>query len=154
YDLGDIIDWTPAWSLIHQERRYLPTSYCYLQYKEVSQREICRANSNGCASGNVPEEAVLQGLLEIAERDAIALWWYNRLVRPAVSLDSFGGDFVGRTRRYFAERRRKLHVLDLTSDLKIPTFGAISYEDESSPALFGFGAHIDPGVALTRALTE
>ena len=49
---------------------------------------FARADSNGCAAGSVLEEAVLQGLLELIERDAVALWWYNRLRRPAVDLES------------------------------------------------------------------
>ena len=36
------------------------------------------ADSNGNAAGSSPEDAVVQGFLELVERDAVALWWYNR----------------------------------------------------------------------------
>jgi ribosomal protein S12 methylthiotransferase accessory factor len=47
-------------------------------------------------------------------------------------------------------------VLDITSDLAIPAFAAISGgPGESDPPLaLGFGAHFDPAMAISRALTE
>ena len=41
----------------------------------------CRADTNGHASGNTLEEAILQGFLELVERDALAIWWYNQTNR-------------------------------------------------------------------------
>ena len=49
-----------------------------------------------------------------------------------------------------------LRVLDLTSDLNIPTFVAVSrcgYCD-SEDILLGFGFHFDAKIAVSRALTE
>ena len=45
------------------------------------------ADSNGCAAGNTLEEAIVQGFLELVERDAYAIWWYNRLQRAEVDLE-------------------------------------------------------------------
>ena len=47
----------------------------------------CRPSSNGSAAGNRLEEAILQGLFEAVERDAVAIWWYSRLPRPPVLAD-------------------------------------------------------------------
>ncbi|MEG4856820.1 YcaO-like family protein [Microcoleus sp. K1-B6] len=49
-----------------------------------------------------------------------------------------------------------LWVLDLTSDLNIPVFVAISRcnDREEENIIMGFGAHFDPQIALLRALTE
>ena len=44
------------------------------------------ADSNGAAAGSSLEDAVLQGTLELVERDAVALWWYNRTPVPGVDL--------------------------------------------------------------------
>ena len=52
------------------------------------------ADSNGCAAGNTREEAIVQGFLELVERDAYAIWWYNRLRRPAVDLSQFDDAYV------------------------------------------------------------
>ena len=52
------------------------------------------ADSNGNAAGSSIEDAVLQGALELIERDAVALWWYNRSRLPAVDLDSFNDPWI------------------------------------------------------------
>ena len=105
--------------------RYLPTSFCYFGYRSQDPL-FARADSNGCAAGSVPEEAVLQGLLELVERDAVALWWYNRLRRPAVDLESTGDPYVSSLVRHYGALRRDLWALDVTSDFGVPTFAAIS----------------------------
>ena len=47
-------------------------------------------------------------------------------------------------------------MLDLTSDLDIPVFIALSRRTDggAEQIMFGFGAHLDPRVALLRAVTE
>lgn len=149
------IDWTPLRSLTTGEMRYLPTSYCYYGYQSEDP-VFARANSNGCAAGSVLEEAVLQGFLELVERDAVAIWWFNQLSRPGVDLDSSGDTYVTRLRDHYHSLRRDLWVLDLSSDLGVATFAALSrrVDGEADDIIYGFGAHLDPEVALTRALTE
>jgi len=48
--------------------------------------------SNGCAAGNTREEAILQGFLELVERDAAAIWWYGEIRRPAIDLGGLCAD--------------------------------------------------------------
>jgi ribosomal protein S12 methylthiotransferase accessory factor len=149
------IEWTPLWSLTADEPRYLPTSLCYYGYRS-SDPLFARGDSNGCAAGSVIEEAVFQGLLELIERDAVALWWYNRVRRRAIDLASVDDPYVSEIIRHYRDLRRELWVLDITSDLGVPTFAAISkrVDKAEEDIIYGFGAHLDPGVALARALTE
>ena len=149
------IEWTPLWSLSAKEIRYLPTSFCYYGYRSPDPL-FARADSNGCAAGSVIEEAVLQGLLELIERDAVALWWYNRLRRRAVALETVDDAYVSGLIRHYRDLRRDLWALDVTSDFGIPTFAALSkrVDKVEEDIIYGFGAHLDPNVALTRALAE
>jgi ribosomal protein S12 methylthiotransferase accessory factor len=149
------IDWTPVWSLSTGEPSYLPTSFCYYRYGSADPL-FAQADSNGCAAGSVLEEAVLQGILELIERDAVALWWYNRLRRRAVDLESVDDPYVSGLIRQYSELRRELWVLDITSDLGVHTFAAISrrVDKPEEDIIYGFGAHLHPGIALIRALTE
>ena len=156
------IDWSPVWSLSRQEVRYLPTAFCYYDYPQPKEQRFCLADSNGCAAGNTLEEAVLQGFLELVERDSVALWWYNRVSRPGVDLESFAEPYVQDLVSYLATREREMYVLDLTSDLEIPVFAAWSRRtDVLSPAsdgaeqiVLGFGSHLDAKIAMLRAVTE
>ena len=55
-----------------------------------------------------------------------------------------------------AETGRRLWVLDVTSDLGIPTFVTIAHwmEDGQEFVEFGSGAHFDARIAALRAMTE
>ena len=156
FDEDAVIEWTPVWSLTHRAPRYLPTAFCYFNYPLPDDAAFCRSCSNGNAGGNTLEEAILQGFLELAERDSVALWWYSRVRRPAVDLASFDEPYLDRLGAFLRARRRDLWVLDLTSDLEIPTFAAVSRRTDRQPEdlLFGFGAHLDPRIAVLRAVTE
>jgi bacteriocin biosynthesis cyclodehydratase domain-containing protein len=150
------IDWSPVWSLTRRETRYLPTAFCYYDYPQPRDRVYCVACSNGNAAGNTLEEAILQGFLELVERDSVALWWYNRVRRPGVDLDSFGEPYLGRLQDFLRQRGREFWALDLTADLGVPVFAAVSRRTDGPPEqiVLGFGAHLEPRIALLRAVTE
>ncbi|MFC9430754.1 TOMM precursor leader peptide-binding protein [Streptomyces sp. NPDC056987] len=147
-------EWTPVWSLTGGTRRLLPTSMLYFGEEETP--DGLWADSNGNAAGSSPEDAVVQGFLELVERDAVALWWYNRTRQPGVDLDAFDEPYIERLRAGYRSVNRTVWALDLTSDLGIPVFAALSRRTDkpAEDILFGFGAHFDPRVALRRALTE
>lgn len=150
------IEWSPVWSLTNNTVRYIPTSYGYYQYPAPTQHYFCRADSNGNAAGSCLEEAILQGFMELVERDGVSLWWYNRLRRPAVDLFSFAEPYLQNLVAFYESMRRELWVLDLTSDLGIPIFAALSrrIEAPTEDIIFGFGAHFDPKIGILRAVTE
>jgi len=153
FDRSSKIEWSPVWSLRDKRFKYLPTSLLYFFHTGAGQID---ADSNGCAAGNTLEEAIVQGFLELVERDAYAIWWYNRLQRPQVDLGRFDDSYVRDLQTQLAESGRRLWVLDVTSDLGIPTFVAILHwmHDSQENIEFGSGAHFDARIALLRALTE
>ncbi|MFN6466460.1 MAG: TOMM precursor leader peptide-binding protein [Nostoc sp. DedVER02] len=157
YDLNQEIEWTPVWSLTNQTQKYLPTAFCYFDYSLPEGHKFCVGDSNGNAAGNTLEEAILQGFMELVERDSVALWWYNRVKRPQVDLASFNEPYLLNLQDYYQTKfNRQLWVLDITSDLNIPTFAAISRhtQGEKENILIGFGTHFDPTIAILRAVTE
>lgn len=82
FDTDSEVEWSPAWSLTYDQRRWIPTAYCYYGYSRKYKTWFARADSNGCAAGRSKEEAILQGFMELVERDSVALWWYNRFHIP------------------------------------------------------------------------
>ncbi|MFJ3169660.1 TOMM precursor leader peptide-binding protein [Streptomyces roseus] len=153
-------DWTPVWSLTGGVQRLLPTSMLYFGRGTDGSGDPAAgepwADSNGNAAGSSPEDALVQGFLELVERDAVALWWYNRTRQPGVDLGSFEDEWIERTRHGLHRVSREVWALDLTSDLGIPVIAALSRRTDkpAEDVLFGFGAHFDPKVALCRALSE
>lgn len=151
-----LLEWSPIWSLTEQIYKYYPTALCYYSYPAEKNRGFFRSDSNGCAAGNCIEEAILQGFLELVERDSVALWWYNRLHRAEIDLKSFQNPFMTSLLEEYAQKGREVWVLDITSDLGIPSFTALSRLKNSAREMifFGFGAHLDPMTGIIRALTE
>lgn len=151
-----IIDWTPLWSLRDKTYKYVPSAYCYYGYPKEKGGRFFVGDSNGCAAGNTLEEALLQGFLELVERDSVALWWYNRVQRPCVDLSSFQDPFFETMKEEYGKLGREIWVLDLTTDLNIPVFVALSRakEGEKEGIILGFGAHLSAQIAIERALTE
>ncbi|MCI0416100.1 YcaO-like family protein [bacterium] len=139
----------------HNTTRFLPTAFCYYNYPDRPPT-ICHAHSNGNAAGNTLEEAILQGFLELIERDSVAIWWYNRLKKPLVDWTSFGLPYLEDVRKYHQDLDREIWVLDITSDLEVPSFAALSRctNGAEERILAGFGAHLDARIALLRAVTE
>jgi ribosomal protein S12 methylthiotransferase accessory factor len=156
FDPEATVDWSPVWSLTRREVRYLPTAFCYYDYPQPDGQTYCIACSNGNAAGNTLEEAILQGFLELVERDSVAVWWYNRVRRPGVDLHSFGEPYLDRLQAFLHKHGREFWVLDLTADLGIPVFASICRRTDGPPEqiVLGFGAHLESRVALLRAVTE
>ena len=144
------VEWTAVQSLTTGKTSYVPTAYCYLGYGE----QFCGADTNGCAAGNVWEEAVLHGLLELVERDAVGLWWYARARRPAFAWKTLLSIRVRSMIELIRDRGRVVHVLDLTTDIQIPAFAAISSKPDGSAMLLGAGAGLDPETAICSAVSE
>ncbi|MCG2640963.1 MULTISPECIES: TOMM precursor leader peptide-binding protein [Bradyrhizobium] len=143
-------EWSPVWSMRDKRFKYLPTGLLYFFYGGF------HTDSNGCAAGNTREEAIVQGFLELVERDAYAIWWYNRVQRAEVDLAEFEDSYVRDLQRQFADAGRRLWVLDITSDLGIPSYVAIMHwmQNGHENIEFGSGSHFDRRIALLRSLTE
>ena len=156
FDAECTIAWSPAWSLTRQQVKYLPTAYCYFGYPFDPAHDFCRPDSNGNAAGNDRDEAVLHGFLELVERECASVWWYNRVPRPRVDIDSFGLSHLAAVRNLYQLIGRSLEVLDITATRNIPTFVALSRSEDPprNDYALGFGAHFDVRIALMRALTE
>ena len=119
-----------------------------------------QATTNGLASGNTRGEALVHALAELVERDAHALWLAlppaaraETAIDPASIADPLCADLLA----CFAAAGIALAIWDITSDLGIPAFRVLALPGREEPGMeaeLGLGCHPDPGVALSRALTE
>ena len=148
--------WLPTWSLTQSEQVYVPLSQCFSNIP-FNDDEFGRWHSNGCAAGNTLEEAILQALFELIERDATAIWWYNRLSCAIFDLARINPDNLAKLDACLSPDEENGHdywVLDITSDLGVPVMGAIGQDKRTGGLVMGFGCHLIPEMAAQRALTE
>ncbi|MBU2704455.1 YcaO-like family protein [Zooshikella marina] len=146
------IHWLPTWSLTSEERVYVPFTCCFSN-TPLPEEQYGRWNSNGCAAGNTLEEAILQGLYELIERDATAIWWYNRIPSPAFDAQCFNQKHMQLIHSTLNSTHR-FWVLDITTDIEVPVMAAIAQDKKTSSYCLGFGCHLQPQLAAQRALTE
>jgi ribosomal protein S12 methylthiotransferase accessory factor len=148
-------DWLPATDLIDGSTSYAPAACCLMWYKfRPGEREWARADTNGCGSGWTLEEALLHALLEVVERDAISIWWYNRIRRPGVRLESFNCPQVLGVRDGLLSLGRTLVILDVTTDIGIPTYVSVAARLDGTEPLFASASHPCSRVAAWKAASE
>ncbi|WP_203236636.1 TOMM precursor leader peptide-binding protein [Nocardia panacis] len=156
FDPARRTEWTPVWSLSRDTTRHLPTAALFYGYPLPCGGWFAAADSNGNAAGSCVEDAVLQGFLELVERDSVAVWWYNMVRRPGIDLASFDEPYFQRWQQRYRSIGRETWALDVTTDLGIPTVVAVSrrVDQPQEDLVFAFGAHFDVKIAISRALTE
>jgi ribosomal protein S12 methylthiotransferase accessory factor len=155
--------WTFGWDLIQSRTVWVPLDLVVLPVRSERGSALFsfQATSNGLASGAAFVEALTAGLLEVIERDAIAC--------RRVAAESFGRPMPRvrlETATHFPLVQELLErieradvralVYDCTVDTHVPVYWAILYEatERRVGLAEGGGAHLDPEIALLRALTE
>ncbi|WP_185230306.1 TOMM precursor leader peptide-binding protein [Teredinibacter franksiae] len=155
FDTTSTVAWSPVWSITQGRWHHLPTAYCYYGYSDPHSSHFARADSNGCAAGATIEEAFVQAFFELVERDAAALWWYNRKRVAQVDIHSFADPYLTELQNTYARLGKTFWVLDITSDLGIPVFAALCADAATGGRIcYAFGCHLDPNIAISRAVTE
>lgn len=153
FDDSRSVDWVEARSPTGADTRLIPAAYALIGYSNAGEPGcFCVGDSNGCAAAGSLDQAVTRGFLELVERDATAIWWYGRHRRPQVDFSSLTGpeDLLD----WLNGRQRRSYVLDITSDLNVPVFAAVSHEPDGSAVALGFGADFDSQCAVRSALLE
>jgi ribosomal protein S12 methylthiotransferase accessory factor len=154
--------WTIGFDLMTQRPMAAPFDIVSMMpgYQRDHGRLSFQVGSNGLASGNGFLEAVCSGLAEVIERDAVSctkLRFGGRTERgPSVDLAEVTFSSV----RSLVERLQacglSVLLVDCTVDTEVPCYEAMIFDDlvPDTGSYGGYGAHLDPEVAMVRALTE
>jgi YcaO-like protein with predicted kinase domain len=148
------LEWSVARHLAGGGDTLVPTAYVRLDGRVFDrwQPPLCQLTSNGLASGNTTEEAVLHGLYEVIERDALVRYANASTPCPVDirTVDGVAGQLIAR----FADADVEVRVEVMASPLGLPCFQAAIISDTFPVVFWGLGAHLDRDVSLCRALTE
>lgn len=157
------IAWIAGRNLLRGGESWLPYEMVHMDWTvPLPQGSGCfPATSNGLASGNDRNEALVHAICELIERDGIAVWHAlgadgqaHRRIRPETIDDADCRWLLER----FDAAAIDVAVWDLTTNLSVPTFRVHTLDRSdgfgSAQPAGGSGCHPDPAVALARALTE
>jgi len=95
----------------------------YLYAGFVSREErLCLPITTGCAGHTSYERAILAGIYEVVERDAISLTWLQQLALPRIEVDDIAPELASYWERYQrSSKELEYHFFDATTELGIPT---------------------------------
>jgi ribosomal protein S12 methylthiotransferase accessory factor len=153
---GEKIHWSAAYDLLHDEEIFVPSNAVFHPYDTLGMTmSLFASDSNGLASGNVIEEAILHALLEVMERDDMSMAEQARSMGTWVEIDF---DCPAReVQDRFESCGISVHLWLLKGRTGIPTIAAAGDDAVTrDPGLLvmGSGTHPDPAIAALRALTE
>ena len=112
-------------------------------------------SSNGCAAGNTMEEALVQAISEVVERE-----YRTRIVLEDISLPDIPDEFLRRFEvsyriiQYVRQHGFRVMVKDCSLGQKFPVVCVCFIDEVSGRYHTHFGAYPIFEIALTRALTE
>lgn len=155
FDSDTAIDWIWGYSLARQEPVCVPASMVYLNTAPFRGRFYI-ASTGGLAAGATLEDAVLQGFYETVEHDAWMLYQANAITPPSLDLSSVEDQQVHEIVKKIEGLGCRVIIKYLKNDLGIPVFRTWLL-DENNYIDFGFsgyGANMDPLIALKRSITE
>ena len=164
FDPGRRTLWIEGYELTSVESCFVPFEMVHLDFTlPFPEGSGCfMPGSNGLASGNTPVEAVLHGLCELIERDALTLFYgmsWDEQWQRRIDLQSVADPSNRRLLEAFAQADIDVAVWEITSDVGVPAYLCSIIEHSRDPfrpigLARGSGAHVDASAALSRALTE
>ena len=155
FDPTWVIDWIWGYSLTESEAVLVPANLVFLPYVTDRKNKFIALNdSNGLASGNNLEEAILHGIMEVVERDAIMIDEYNNLPRKDIAIEGLATD-IGAVLASLAVNGYTCSFKCAMTDLPIPVVSAfLRHAEDPANCCAAFGCYLEPQLAFSRALTE
>jgi ribosomal protein S12 methylthiotransferase accessory factor len=156
--------WSLGWDIVTQEELTVPLASLEMSRSRalVTDLGAFQVSSNGLASGNSFLEAVAAALYEVIERDGVACHhaaWQSGHSRPRYVAYRHAHSYtlVSEVLEKCYSADLDVKVIDCTSDIQVPTYLAYVYSaagDDGVGVFCGYGAHLDPEIAMIRAITE
>jgi ribosomal protein S12 methylthiotransferase accessory factor len=154
--------WALGWDIIQDAEVAVPAAMVPMERFRYGRDDLVsfQTGSNGLASGNHLLEALESGLLEVIERDAVTCHTFaaqhvgHSLSR--VRLETITSPLVRELLDRFEAAGVAPVLFDCRVDTDVPVFMAYIYDRlvRHIGMYRGYGAHLDPEIAMVRALTE
>jgi len=127
-----------------EEVEYLPVQL--LQYS---------CGTNGMCAGNVPKEAIIQGICELFERLALKQIMFNNITPPIIP-DSYFADTDIYNKINIIKNHRNLNITiyDCSLGMDFPVIGVLLIDKTNLKYIFHLGSDPNPLTALERGISE
>ncbi|QTE03036.1 TOMM precursor leader peptide-binding protein [Streptomyces cyanogenus] len=129
-----VMPWVWGYSFARAEPVLVPERYAYYAAHSHDDPRFVYEISNGCAMGGCLEEAILCGLLEVAERDAFLMTWYGRMPIPRVDPGSARDRSIPMMIEHLRHRTGyEIQLYSATLEQGVPCFWAVGLDALGDP---------------------
>jgi YcaO-like protein with predicted kinase domain len=157
------IPWIKGVDLFDDCQRWIPAELSDLDFSKRGTAPIFLASSNGLASGNTRNEAIVHGLCEVIERDQTSFWSIEQELPDSkmnrrVIIQSIKDPLCRNLVEKCVAAGLDIFIWDISINIDIPVF-ACTIADRGNKTPYpqqttGHGCHPVPTIALSRAITE
>ena len=157
-DDESLMNWVWGYSLTDDEPILVPAAFVFLPYVYPDRKEgevvVTPSISTGLACRDTLDSAVLYGVLEVIERDALVLTWINQIPAPEINIEEV--ETLGEFQNRFSHMGGEFHLFDITTDIAVPVVLGIGFFSHPEQPAAVTGASCRPILrsAAVRAFTE
>jgi len=143
------IKWIDGFSLTNNKTVKYPLSWINYMH-----------GSNGICTGNIKEEAIVQGICEIVERNNCNKFIRNYKNEKINIIDNNSIEHPGfkEILKFLKKEKTELYLLHIPTGCDLPVIMAWCNNNDLLPQIIqsgvGYGCHTDPVKAVLRAVTE
>ena len=150
------LQWVRGISLHDGSHRLLPAQTVFLTSSLDDEARFSLPISTGCAAHTTLLEAILGGLLEVVERDALATTWLLNLRPRAIAVDTLRSPMNGVWKALQqCSRTLRYTFLNATSDVGVPVvIGVRTSPDENMRTLVACSASYNVDHAIGKVVKD
>ncbi len=150
------IDWIWGYSLTQEKAVLVPAFTVYLNSLLHFKGAFYPNSSGGLAAGTTIEDALLQGLYETVEHDAWMIYQANAINPPTLEINSLPDAQTRSLVKKIEDSGYQVIIKYLQNDFNIHVFKTwiLNEKDYVDFAFCGYGANLDPLIAINRSITE
>lgn len=149
-----VVDWCWSYSITHRRPVLVPAGFVYFSCGRRPPNDTSpEMVSTGLACHASIPDAVLAGLCEVVERDALAISWHARLAHTP--LDVTGTAVEDLLAGYLSSCGIDFQLFQVPTDTGLPVVLALGRSESEQPhAVVGSACRPDPIAAAVKALFE
>ncbi len=143
--------------LLRVKRKLIPAQLIYFNYRFLEgESKIMLPISTGTAGGTTYVSAALRAIFELIERDAFMLHYLCKIPGKSIDVEAISIKEIKYIVDLCERYRLEWYLIDITTDLEIPTFMSIVVNRTGiGPAIsVGLKTHIYPLNAIIGSFTE
>jgi len=152
-----IFRWVSATTLSEGQKVNIPAQTVYLNFLVDYKDEpnLGSSTTNGAAAATTFRDASVRGINELVERDAFLLHWLHKHVPIRLDLSTVQDSALGKIINELEQWGIEICVLDITTDLGVPTLCAVLHDPSSqNPISVGAATGFDIKLVLHKVLYD